>query len=294
MDFTTILTPLVGAGIGYVTNYIAVKMLFRPLKPVKIGQVTLPFTPGIIPKEKDRLAKGIADIVGNRLVTKEGIEKMLLSEDVKTAIQSKIEDFLHSEVTLEDFLSEKFSSEKYDELKSSLSEQTSEKIAELLKDSDIGSTMAQEIIRSIKEYVSGGFLAMMLNDSLLTPIGEHIAKAINNYIETNGQALIAPYVDRGIEDVTKLSPQDAKQFCEKNGIDVKEIVYDLCVTAIQNNLDSILSIVNVRQIAEKQIQQMDVLELEELILTVMKKELNAIVNLGALIGLILGMLNLVI
>lgn len=294
MDFTTILTPLVGAGIGYVTNYIAVKMLFRPLKPVKIGQVTLPFTPGIIPKEKDRLAKGIADIVGNRLVTKEGIEKMLLSEEVKTAIQSKIEDFLHSEVTLEDFLSEKFSPEKYDELKSSLSEQTSEKIAELLKDSDIGSTMAQEIIRSIKEYVSGGFLAMMLNDSLLTPIGEHIAKAINNYIETNGQALIAPYVDRGIEDVTKLSPQDAKQFCEKNGIDVKEIVYDLCVTAIQNNLDSILSIVNIRQIAEKQIQQMDVLELEELILTVMKKELNAIVNLGALIGLILGMLNLII
>lgn len=294
MDFTTILTPLVGAGIGYVTNYIAVKMLFRPLKPVKIGQVTLPFTPGIIPKEKDRLAKGIADIIGNKLVTKEGIEKMLLSEEVKTAIQSKVEDLLHSEAALEDFLVEKFSFEKYDELKSSLSEQASEKIAELLTDSDIGSTMAQEIIRSIKEYVSGGFLAMVLNDSLLTPIGEHIAKAINSYIENNGQALIAPYVDRGIEDVTKLSPQDVKRFCESNGIDVKEVLYDLCITAIQNNLDSILSIVNVKQIAEEQIQQMDVLELEELILSVMKKELNAIVNLGALIGLVLGMLNLLI
>ena len=29
--------PVIGAVIGYFTNYIAVKMLFRPLKPVKIG-----------------------------------------------------------------------------------------------------------------------------------------------------------------------------------------------------------------------------------------------------------------
>ena len=36
--------PAIGAVIGYCTNYIAVKMLFRPLKPIKIGNRTLPFT----------------------------------------------------------------------------------------------------------------------------------------------------------------------------------------------------------------------------------------------------------
>ena len=34
--------PVIGGVIGYFTNYIAVKMLFRPLKPVKIGGRTLP------------------------------------------------------------------------------------------------------------------------------------------------------------------------------------------------------------------------------------------------------------
>lgn len=34
--------PVIGSIIGYGTNYIAVKMLFRPLKPVKIGNYTLP------------------------------------------------------------------------------------------------------------------------------------------------------------------------------------------------------------------------------------------------------------
>ena len=37
--------PVIGAVIGYFTNYIAVKMLFHPLKPVKIGGRTLLFTP---------------------------------------------------------------------------------------------------------------------------------------------------------------------------------------------------------------------------------------------------------
>ena len=40
------------------------------------------------------------------------------------------------------------------------------------------------------------------------------------------------------------------------------------------------------------INSMDVLELEKLILIIMKKELNALVNLGALIGFALGLLNL--
>ena len=44
-------------------------------------------------------------------------------------------------------------------------------------------------------------------------------------------------------------------------------------------------------VADK-INDMDVLELEKLVLTVMKKELDTIVNLGAVIGFLLGILNI--
>ena len=37
---------------------------------------------------------------------------------------------------------------------------------------------------------------------------------------------------------------------------------------------------------------MDVLEIEELVLSVMKKELDTIVNLGALIGFVIGIVNI--
>ena len=39
-------------------------------------------------------------------------------------------------------------------------------------------------------------------------------------------------------------------------------------------------------------QQMDVLEIEELVLSVMKKELDTIVNLGAVIGFVIGIINI--
>ena len=60
MDLTIIAGPLIGAVIGYFTNYLAVKMLFRPRREIKIGSKTLPFTPGVIPKGKPRLAR-VAD-----------------------------------------------------------------------------------------------------------------------------------------------------------------------------------------------------------------------------------------
>ena len=48
--------PIIGALIGYCTNYIAVKMLFYPKQEVRIFGRKLPFTPGAIPKGKQRLA----------------------------------------------------------------------------------------------------------------------------------------------------------------------------------------------------------------------------------------------
>ena len=58
-----IIPPLIGAIIGYRTNYIAVRMLFRPRNEIKVLGHTLPFTPGAIPKNKPRLAKAIGEVV---------------------------------------------------------------------------------------------------------------------------------------------------------------------------------------------------------------------------------------
>lgn len=56
---------------GYVTNWIAVKMLFRPRKEIRVFGKRLPFTPGVIPRGQGRLARAVGNVVETQLLTPE-------------------------------------------------------------------------------------------------------------------------------------------------------------------------------------------------------------------------------
>jgi uncharacterized membrane protein YheB (UPF0754 family) len=68
--------PLIGAAIGYFTNDIAIRMLFRPYKAKYIGSWRVPLTPGVIPRNQARLAQRVADSITGSLLTPEAIEQI--------------------------------------------------------------------------------------------------------------------------------------------------------------------------------------------------------------------------
>ncbi len=92
----------VGAVIGYVTNYVAIKLLFRPYKPIKIGKITV-FPQGVIPKEKDALAKKVGEVVKNYILSEEEIKKIITSKTVQNEIENfldiKIKELLNKDIT---------------------------------------------------------------------------------------------------------------------------------------------------------------------------------------------------
>lgn len=89
---------VVGAAIGGFTNYLAIKMLFRPYNAIYIGKWRLPFTPGLIPKRRAELATQIGKTVTNYLLTPEVLKKKFLTEDIRSSVlkvsQHKIEEFV--------------------------------------------------------------------------------------------------------------------------------------------------------------------------------------------------------
>ncbi len=82
--------PVAGAIIGYFTNDIAIKMLFRPYRAIYFAGRKLPFTPGLIPSNQERLAKRISDTIMGSLLTPEELQKLarrlLQTERVQGAI----------------------------------------------------------------------------------------------------------------------------------------------------------------------------------------------------------------
>jgi hypothetical protein len=88
--FIWLIPPLAGAAIGYITNAVAIKMLFRPLKEVRFFGIRLPFTPGILPRRRHKLAAGIGAMVDGELITPEILKQRLHREDVRESIKTAV------------------------------------------------------------------------------------------------------------------------------------------------------------------------------------------------------------
>ena len=84
--------PLVGALVGWFTNWLAIRMLFRPREPVRIFGWTLH---GVIPRRHSQLAERIADTVENSLLTREDLEKAMSGVQWHDEVNHLIRDVLH-------------------------------------------------------------------------------------------------------------------------------------------------------------------------------------------------------
>jgi uncharacterized membrane protein YheB (UPF0754 family) len=85
-----IVPPVAGSVIGYFTNDIAIKMLFRPYRPLYIARKRIPFTPGLIPRNQANLAQRVANTIMGSLLTPDELQniarRLLQPERVKVAI----------------------------------------------------------------------------------------------------------------------------------------------------------------------------------------------------------------
>jgi len=84
--------PLVGALVGWFTNWLAILMLFRPREPVRILGWKLQ---GVIPGRHSQLAERIADTVETNLLTQEDLEKAMNGVNWHDEVDLLIKKVLH-------------------------------------------------------------------------------------------------------------------------------------------------------------------------------------------------------
>ncbi len=120
-----IIPVIVGAVIGYITNWLAIKMLFRPHYEKKFLGIHVPFTPGLIPKEKGRIAKSVGDTVGAYLLSPEIIMKSISNDEnndkVRTWVEHNINSLKESNKSIKNLLPN-LNEEKYNNFLNTVSE----------------------------------------------------------------------------------------------------------------------------------------------------------------------------
>ncbi len=90
--------PVIGALIGYVTNRVAIKMLFRPLRAWRIGGIRVPMTPGVIPSKRFELSQNMGEVVGDHLLTSkeisDGLQQDIFQDKLLSLIEGRIKVIL--------------------------------------------------------------------------------------------------------------------------------------------------------------------------------------------------------
>ena len=91
-----LIPPLLGGVIGYVTNYIAIRMLFRPLRAWRIVGIRVPLTPGIIPAKRGELAVRMGEMVGEHLLTADDVGQAFAKDSIQRELRLTVTDKLGS------------------------------------------------------------------------------------------------------------------------------------------------------------------------------------------------------
>ena len=324
MELSYIIAPLLGGVIGYITNDIAIRMLFRPHTAKYIFGIHIPFTPGIIPKEKGRIAEAVGGVISENLMNKEVLEKYLLSEDMVGKVRSAVEEFIATQQrkneTVVQFLGHYLSKEEIDTIAQNINQSITKQTYEKLADSSVGEKVAhiavdhvaqkltidgaQELLSGIGGALGGlgGMAAGLFGGNIVAKFlgmlrepAEHLlAKNINTMLRDNGEEIVSNMIGGEVETflnkpVCKLLEGHEEQLAQ--AVNTIESIYRSIIT---EHLPKILDSINISKIVRERINEMDVNETEKLIFQVMSKELKVIVWLGALLGLVMGSVNLIV
>lgn len=205
METQLIIGPLVGAIIGLITNGIAIKMIFRPLYAKYLWGWKLPFTPGIIPKEKGRIAKSIGNAISINLMNKETLEKTLLSQEMLSRLENTIDNYIlklaTNEQTLQEYLYGLLPKKEIDQIVLNTKEDIASVLQKELSNPQLGNQVSSIVVKHAMSKVKEGLLGLLGVDKFINlialPAELLLAKNINEILANNSHQLIHDLLNKG-------------------------------------------------------------------------------------------------
>ena len=285
-----IMGPIIGCIIGAFTNFIAIKMLFRPLKPVYIGKFRVPFTPGVIPKHQAQLADSLSNVVYNNFFTNADIEGIFLSDDLVESFTDGIYGTL-TKSEAKGRIREIVGDEKAEEISINAKAFGYNLIHQGIMRADIAGMVATETEKVIKSKIKGSVSGLILNEAISLGIPGYVGKEVEKYIKENDLEILLPVLEEEGKELKKLN---LVATAEEIGID-RELTRNLIREGYKDFMNRsktrIAENFHIKQFIHDKIMELDTGEIERLVNQAIKREMNYLVYLGGLLGLIIGLVN---
>lgn len=285
--------PVIGAVVGYITNYIAIKMLFRPTKPVMIGRFRVPFTPGIVPKRKDALAEILGRAIVDKFFNADDLEIIFTSDTMTDTFadcvikQLEDEKFMLSNIQLK---LNRIDSGLYKRLQDELCIRVQ---AAMLR-ANLPVILDSVAGKMIEKRSGSSGLGKTVYEELLAVFTEPLAEKLEKFILTEGRSAILPIINDELSElgaapiselVSNIFPDPAK---------LHQAARELHMSFMSKFVRPIVESIDVGGMITEKVKLMSALEVEGLVLDVVNRELRYVVLLGALLGALIGAINIFI
>ena len=297
--------PAAGAIIGFVTNVIAIRMLFRPLKEIRFLGLRLPFTPGILPKQRRKLAQSIGAMVERELLTPEILRLRLARDDVRAQIKNALSLF-----------TEKFLNKTPDELLEGRENVLAQRITtafETLYPSFTGSLInflnGYEIRRELEArgrvfltkiflqlntlqrfFLAAGQYDLTLQEKMPEIIEELIVNVKELLKDDKIKNLLVGTVSSSFGEIIggqkntgvlfNISADDKKK--------LDDYLFEKLMSAADGQIENMLSSINIKTLVSERIDSLDMLRVERIILDVMADQFKWINIFGGILGFLIG------
>lgn len=290
-----LLAPILGGIIGYITNDLAIRMLFRPRKAYYIGKFHIPFTPGLIPSQQGRLAQSIGSIVSDQLLNEETLRQTLLSDEavdkLRERLRGVIRGFSEDRRTLSGVLTSGKRPVDVDALQQRLAEALSAKIVE----AKLGYAVIESTIGEKTDVITHNKLfAAVVGTDTKEAIKKKLAGMVDDLIAERAPDVSASIVAKYRAELLDVEIRDIYEKYRDREEPILQRATELYVSLLGDNLGKLLRAINVEQIVVDKVNALEPAQLEAVIFDVMKHELRAIVYLGALLGFLMGFINLLL
>lgn len=288
--------PVVGGIIGYFTNDLAIKMLFRPREPLFLFGRQLPMTPGMIPKNKSRLAAGIAAMVSRKLMSAEVLAGALLSDSMIERVRQKVHGVIASyqadDRALRDALASLLGAEAVRQAESAALDAIDAKVAEKMTDPALAGTISQKIMEAVAERLSSNPL-LSLGASLFSgAIESMVSEMVSKMLREKGVTMVSQMIHAEEEKLLSRPVSQLLGGREQLLGRLEDGAVDAYRRVVTQKLPELLETIDVSKIVERRIMGMDTMEMERMILDICERELRAVVWIGALLGAVIGGVNI--
>jgi len=297
--------PIAGAVIGFVTNVVAIRMLFRPLREIRVFGIRLPFTPGILPRQRGKLAQSIGAMVERELITPEILRERLSRNDVREKIKvalslftEKILDKTPGELMAN---SEVLSPEKISSAVDKLYPSLTSVIVDFLRRDSIH----RELESKGRVFLRNVFLKLNVFQRFFLSAGQYdttleqrMPEIINDFISNAQELLNDPRVKKTLTEAVASSFRSIDGQGKKIGTllnigedgknKIDDFLFDKLMSAADGQIESILTSVNVKALVSDRIDSLDMLRVERIILDVMSDQFKWIDIFGGILGFLIG------